>query len=429
MTQGVPREYPFTVTNIGKGSTGEISVSDIVERFSLTQKSGEHWEISSTGTLSEGYSTTSSDLGELLSQLNPNTASTPIVINITDNTSDFTAVNESVNSVLDTAGKYVKLSYKNAGFTDMAGTLSNYVTSLTIPASVTNVGFIEAGGNFSSFTVAGGNTTYTAENGILYANNGNKIVRYPPATPETTVTIPQNITAIADGAFAGCMNVEKFAVASGNTSFKVQSSDWVRSKEGLVAYQELTHFEKDSSLGDEPDDVMSNEHRTWAIQYGYQYGHTSYAPLPVLTSYDGTTLIACPPGLKLVTAAEIEEIYPGGDHQYDQSCYIANNPEFTFTTVQPYAFSNCNILTSLSLEISALNLDNKVEITAFTFYNCTSLNWVKFTHDKSTTIKTNAFAGCTSLSSLWFYAGVNSASAENGAYPSTCNVTISGQTN
>ena len=300
--QLVPAEYEEGLEVVGTASGSGVSLSDACAKFFVkTPADGSFWCVSDSGALRKGYETSSENLSSLIAALGNNTATSPYEIIITDAASDFSTINASIAAALESAKAYASISFKNASFTEISGELSSFITKLTIPPSVTEVGFIDLGWNFTAFAVAVGNSTFSAADGILYANNGNKIVRYPTAYPETTATIASNITAIADGAFAGCTKIASFNVASGNTSFKAIPTTWASSYSGLCAYLELLYFEADPTLGDAPDFSNQAEWTAWDNQRSLQYGHTSYAPLPVLTSYDGTTLFACPPALKLVT--------------------------------------------------------------------------------------------------------------------------------
>lgn len=450
----LPSAYTDGTQVVAVADDSGVSLADACEYFTVRPYSGVA-QISSTGTLLEGYISLS-EFDNALTSLKANTASTPYNMIITDSISDFATTNESHKSALDTAGKYVTLSFNNASFTSMSGTLSEYITSLTIPNSVTTsgMGFLDLGENFTGFVVPSGNTKFSVSNKTLYSYDGKKIYRVAPTYTGTSYSISSSITSIADGAFVGCKNIEKFTVASGNNYFKTQDTTWVSSYSGLVAYQELMHFEKDDSIGDEPtfDLTSGSDWNIWNKKVQNQWGHCHYAPLPVLLSYDGSTIVACPPALKLVTRADLMTAYPSdgavlGGSSVSESNYTTGIPEFTCTTVRPYAFGKCNTLTDASVKITSttatsaylfykcpeltyvsLNIPS-TDIIAYSFTDCTKLGEVKFSNTSTTEIKTNAFAGCTALKKLWFAAGRGNGSCEEGAYPSTCTVTLDGQVN
>ena len=81
---------------------------------------------------------------------------------------------------------------------------NNTITSITIPASVTNIGE----GNLHSctaletITVAGGNATYASADGILYNAGKTELLISPGGKTEVTNT-PASVVSIASGAFVG----------------------------------------------------------------------------------------------------------------------------------------------------------------------------------------------------------------------------------
>ena len=311
------------------------------------------------------------------------------------------------------------------------------------------MGFLDLGENFSEFKVASENSKFSVSGGKLYSADGTKLYRVPPAYTGTSLPILAAVTEIADGFIAGCKNIASFTVASGNTSFKAQSTTWATSYSGLVAYQELKYFEKDDSIGDEPT-FGTSDWNTWNTKVTKQWGHYSYAPLPVLLSYDGTTLVACPPAVKLVTQAELMEKYPSTGAQLSgmtvsASDYEAGTPVSTCTTARPYAFAGCKNLSNAAVTSTTatsaylfykcpeltyveLNIPSS-NIVAYSFTDCTKLTKVEFLNTNTTKVLKDSFSGCTSLNYLWFQAGENSGSAEDGAWPSGCTVTLSGQVN
>lgn len=97
--------------------------------------------------------------------------------------------------------------YKDADFTKLEGTFSEYVTCLTIPAQVTSLGFIDGAG-IQRFKVASGNELFAVSGTVLCSKDLNTLYRWPPASPATVGTIPANIYSIADGAFANCRNIK-----------------------------------------------------------------------------------------------------------------------------------------------------------------------------------------------------------------------------
>lgn len=424
-----------------------VNLAEAVSRFELKQPSdGSHWEIASDGTLTEGYETTISGLTSLLNSLAANSVESPYSVKITDSDlTNFAFANSNITNALAAVSvpKYIKLAFKNAGFSTISGNaaLSPYITNLTIPSSVSGITFIDLGPNFTGFTVAEGNTTFTASDGILYQNSGRKIVRYPAAYPETTATIASNITAIADGAFAGCTNIASFSVASGNTYFKVVSGEWATNTSTYSAYQLVKYWQKDTTIPDAPGEWGTDEYNTWETQNTLKISKqnkTEYVPVPVLTSYDGKTLYACPPAVTFETQASLmtKAGYVEGttdqlENTITASNYVASTPTFNFETVRPYAFSNVAGLTGATITDPRTSGSTFTELVAYTFKDCVSLTSVTLGASIEI-VKANALAGCTALTEIGLKAYNSQTTStttlasyvESGAYPSTCTVTL-----
>lgn len=424
-----------------EGQSETIIVSDGTNALSLALRRSSYSEPIPDPD-GEGYETTISGLTSLLNSLAANSVGSPYSIKITDSVSNFNSANTSITNALASVSgtKYIKLAFKNASFTSMSGTLSSRITGLEIPAPVTRVDFIDMGENFSAFTVATGNSTFTASDGILYQNSGRKIVRYPAAYPETTATIASNITAIADGAFAGCKNIASFSVASGNTYFKVVSGEWATNTSTYSAYQQVRYWQRDTTIPDAPQ-WGSAEYDTWEQQNTLKINKqdkTEYVPVPVLTSYDGKTLYACPPAVTFETqtslmtkAGYVEGTTDQLENTITERNYVAYTPTFNFETVRPYAFSNVAGLTGATITDPRTSGSTFTELVAYTFKDCVSLTTVTLGASIEI-VKANALAGCTALTEIDFKAynsqttSTNTLASyvENGAYPSSCDVTL-----
>jgi predicted small secreted protein len=111
---------------------------------------------------------------------------------------------ESVMEVIKNAGKYVSLDFsKSTGLTVLEDDFFEYVealVSITIPKSVTEI-YGLSGPNLTEINVAAGNTAYASINGIVY-NSDKTILLGAPQGIKGSVTIPNGVTEIGDGAFA-----------------------------------------------------------------------------------------------------------------------------------------------------------------------------------------------------------------------------------
>ncbi len=84
------------------------------------------------------------------------------------------------------------------------------LTELTLPASVNAVNgsaFVRCSA-LDAFTVADGNTTYTAVDGVLFNAGGTELVRWPAGKGESYYEIPDGVLRVGDYAFAGAGDLQ-----------------------------------------------------------------------------------------------------------------------------------------------------------------------------------------------------------------------------
>ena len=92
------------------------------------------------------------------------------------------------------------------------------LTSVIIPNSITSIGenaFIGCDG-LTSINVALGNTHYSSIDGVLYNHVQDTLIRCPGT--KTSVTIPNSVTSIGEGACGGCSGLTSITIPTGVTS-------------------------------------------------------------------------------------------------------------------------------------------------------------------------------------------------------------------
>jgi hypothetical protein len=91
--------------------------------------------------------------------------------------------------------------------------LNSNASALAIPASVTEFGAQKLPA-LTTITVDGGNGTFFAQEGVLYAisEGTNRLVLYPAAAKAESFIIPANIGEIATGAFADASNLKTIVI-------------------------------------------------------------------------------------------------------------------------------------------------------------------------------------------------------------------------
>ena len=98
------------------------------------------------------------------------------------------------------------------------------LASITIPASVTTLSPWAFYGceNLTAITVEDGNANYSSDGGVLYSKDKSELILYPAGKTDTSFEIPATVTAISGATFSGCTSITAFTVAAGNTAFSAE---------------------------------------------------------------------------------------------------------------------------------------------------------------------------------------------------------------
>jgi len=208
------------------------------------------------------------------------------------------------------------------------------ITSITIPASVTSIGFeaFTHCTNLTVITVDANNPAFSSVDGVLFDKNQTTLIKYPAKRYDNSYKIPDTVTSIADSAFNGCHSLNSVTIPSGVTSIKQYTFHGCGNLTSVTFPTNLT------SIGE------------WAFS-----GCTNLTSVTIpesVISIESQAFSGC--GLTSIT--------------------ISNS----ITRIGSYAFNNCKHLTSVTIPSSVTRINKEA------FSNCTNLTSATFMGDAPT---------------------------------------------
>ena len=234
------------------------------------------------------------------------------------------------------------------------------ITSVAIPASVTNIQAGEFAPNYAltAFTVDSSNPVYSSAGGVLFNKNQTTLFEYPPGLSGSYI-VPGSVTGIGDNAFAACyylssvtlsntvtLGAEAFAFCFGLTSVAIPAGVASIGPGAFLNCDNLTAFTVDP-------------------------GNAFFSSVGgVLFDKNQMMLIAFPVGL-------------GGSYAVPSGV----------TAIGPDAFFLCVNLTSVTMPASVTTLDDQA------FDDCFGLTSIALGAGVNQ-ISTSAFGGCTQLAAI-----------------------------
>ncbi|WP_238883880.1 leucine-rich repeat domain-containing protein [Clostridium sp. YIM B02551] len=226
---------------------------------------------------------------------------------------------------------------------------NNAITSVSIPSSVTSIGYkvFYNCPSLTSIVVSGQNLFFSSYNDSLYDKTESTLICYP-ASKAGPVAFSNNVTSIGDDAFTFCQKLESVTIPT-----------------GVVTIGENV-FESSIGLNSViiPDSVTS----IGSSAFSYCHDLESVTLSNNITSINAYTFYEC---------SKLKDIF------------IPN----TVTNIGSYAFENCTSLTNITLP------NNITSISDGMLNSCESLTSITIPASV-TSISEQALDGCTSLAQI-----------------------------
>ncbi len=252
--------------------------------------------------------------------------------------------------------------YTVTGIGDFAFENCVYLTSVTIPDSVTYMGkvpFVDCY-NLKNIYVEANNQNYTSQHGVLFNKTATELKEYPMGKEKTSYSIPYGVTNIGAGAFYDCIGLKYIDIPYGVTTI---GEDAFAYCENLV---NVTIPESVTAIGG------------GAFEYCVNLISVTI-PLSVTTIED-FTFYNC---------------------DYLTNIFIPSG----VTTIGDWAFADCDLLTGVTIQENVTAIGNQA------FYVRSNLSNIVIPASV-TTIGNQAFCWCINLSNIVISEGVTTIGEE-----------------
>lgn len=253
-----------------------------------------------------------------------------------------------------------------------------HITSVTIPDSVTQIGF-------AAFSECTSLTSITIPDSVTSIGDD----AFKGCTSLTSITLPDSVTTIGRSAFFGCSSLKSITIPKGMTTI------------GISAFAGLTALESVTI----PEGVKTLESSAFS-------GCESLKEIKIpdsVTNIDKHSFFGC----ESVTSITVGANNPA--YSSDGNCLINKASKTLMMAGKDYTIPNDGSVTSIGdrafvdrTDLESITLpDSVTSIGSRAFNGCTGLKEVIFT-DHVTEIGDYAFSGCTGLTTVTIPSGMTS---------------------
>ncbi|MDE5745149.1 MAG: leucine-rich repeat protein [Paramuribaculum sp.] len=305
--------------------------------------------------------------------------------------------------------KYPVVEIREEAFYNCSG-----LTSITIPESVTSIGY-------SAFSRCSGLTSVTIPNSVIEIGS----YAFSRCSGMTSITIPESVTSIGNGAFYNCSGLTSITIPSSVTEIGQSAFSDCTGLTSVTIPNSVTKIEGEVFWGCSslisviiPNSVTSIGIRAFTrcssltsvtipnsvIEIG-SYAFYECSALNELTIEDGNETLSLgstgsTSGLDVFKNCPIGTLYLGRNLSYGTTSPFWNKNTIksvtigdSVTKIGDQAFIGCTKLTALTIGNSVRKIGDSA------FYSCTGLTSITIP-ESVTSIGNNAFYGCTGLTSV-----------------------------